>query len=69
MGVCDWVYPVLRPTLDSREEWEERLSSGQGALYCRDQSRCAGFASLTAREYEDAMAFWEWGVREREQLN
>ena len=34
-------------------------------LYCRDRSRCAGFASLTAREYEDAMAFWERGLRMR----
>jgi len=36
-------------------------------LYCRDRSRCAGFASLTAREYEDAMAFWERGLRMRRQ--
>ena len=34
-------------------------------LFCRDPGRCAGFASLTAREYEDAMAFWEWGLRAR----
>jgi aldehyde:ferredoxin oxidoreductase len=32
LGVCDWIYPVLRPTLDTREEWEERLSTGQGSL-------------------------------------
>jgi predicted nucleotidyltransferase len=38
--------------------------SGQ-MLYCRDRNRCAGFASLTAREYEDAMAFWERAVRTR----
>lgn len=35
------------------------------ALFCRDLNRRAGFVSLTAREYEDAMAFWEWGVRSR----
>ena len=35
------------------------------SLFCRDRSRCAGFASLTAREYEDAMAFWEHGMRTR----
>ena len=40
--------------------------SGQ-TLYCRDRSRCAGFASLTAREYEDAMAFWERGLHMRRQ--
>jgi predicted nucleotidyltransferase len=36
-------------------------------LYNRDPSRCAGFASLTAREYEDAMAFWERGLQIRRQ--
>ena len=25
-------------------------------IYCRDEERCAEFASLTAREYEDEMA-------------
>lgn len=25
-------------------------------VYCADEDRCAGFASLTAREYEDGMA-------------
>jgi predicted nucleotidyltransferase len=28
-------------------------------LFCRDLERRAGFASLTAREYEDAMALWQ----------
>jgi predicted nucleotidyltransferase len=28
-------------------------------LYCRDEERCAEFASLTAREYEDEMAMCE----------
>ena len=37
------------------------------ALFNRDPSRCAGFASLTAREYEDAMAFWARGLRARVQ--
>jgi aldehyde:ferredoxin oxidoreductase len=32
MGVCDWIYPVLRPTLDSRQEWAARLESGEGSL-------------------------------------
>jgi len=32
MGVCDWIYPVMRPTLETREEWQERLSTGQGSL-------------------------------------
>ena len=27
-------------------------------LFCRDLERRAGFASLTAREYEDEMALW-----------
>ena len=35
------------------------------SLFCRDKSRRAGFASLTAREYEDEMAFWEQGLRSR----
>jgi predicted nucleotidyltransferase len=29
------------------------------SLFCRDPSRCATFASLTAREYEDEMALWQ----------
>ena len=28
-------------------------------LFCRDLERRAGFASLTAREYEDEMALWQ----------
>jgi predicted nucleotidyltransferase len=28
-------------------------------LFCRDPGLCAGFASLTAREYEDELAFWQ----------
>jgi predicted nucleotidyltransferase len=32
--------------------------SGQ-PLFCRDLPRRAEFASLTAREYEDEMAFWK----------
>jgi hypothetical protein len=32
--------------------------SGQ-SLFCRDPARRAEFASLTAREYEDEMAFWQ----------
>ena len=28
-------------------------------IYCRDEERCAEFASLTAREYEDEMALCE----------
>ena len=39
------------------------------SLFCRDRSRCAGFALLTAREYEDAMAFWEHGMRTRSQAH
>jgi predicted nucleotidyltransferase len=35
------------------------------ALYCREPNLRAGFASLTAREYEDAMAFWERALRSR----
>jgi predicted nucleotidyltransferase len=31
-------------------------------LFCRDAGRRAAFASLTAREYEDAMAFWQRGL-------
>jgi predicted nucleotidyltransferase len=29
------------------------------SLFCRDRGRRAGFASLTAREYEDEMALWQ----------
>jgi predicted nucleotidyltransferase len=32
-------------------------------LYCRDVARRAEFASLTAREYEDEMAFWQRALR------
>lgn len=32
-------------------------------IYCRDLERTAGFVSLTAREYEDAMALLERGLR------
>jgi predicted nucleotidyltransferase len=42
--------------------------SGQ-RLFCRDQSRCAGFVSLTAREYEAAMALWAHGMRLRELIS
>jgi predicted nucleotidyltransferase len=28
-------------------------------LFCRDRGRRAEFASLTAREYEDELAFWQ----------
>ncbi len=34
-------------------------------LYCRDVSRMAEFVSLTAREYEDAMAMLAWGLAQR----
>jgi predicted nucleotidyltransferase len=34
-------------------------------LFDRDPVRRAGFASLTAREYEHAMAFWARGLRVR----
>jgi predicted nucleotidyltransferase len=36
-------------------------------LFCRDPGRCAAFASLTAREYEDAMALWARGMQMRSQ--
>ncbi|MCB9099287.1 MAG: nucleotidyltransferase domain-containing protein [Anaerolineales bacterium] len=39
------------------------------SLFCRDLSRRAEFASLTAREYEDAMAFFEWGLKQRPSKN
>jgi hypothetical protein len=39
--------------------------SGQ-AVFCRDASRRAEFASLTAREYEDEMALLERWVKMRE---
>jgi predicted nucleotidyltransferase len=29
-------------------------------VFCRGQEKYAGFASLTAREYEDAMALAQW---------
>ncbi|MCB0197365.1 MAG: hypothetical protein KDJ65_35790 [Anaerolineae bacterium] len=35
------------------------------SLFCRDLSRRAEFASLTAREYEESMALWEWGLKQR----
>jgi predicted nucleotidyltransferase len=35
-------------------------------VFCRDQEKYAGFASLTAREYEDAMALAQWGLKQRE---
>ncbi|RME87791.1 MAG: nucleotidyltransferase domain-containing protein [Anaerolineae bacterium] len=31
-------------------------------IYCRDLERTAGFVSLTAREYEDVMAFLQRGL-------
>ena len=34
------------------------------SLFCRDLSRRAEFASLTAREYEESMALWEWGLKQ-----
>lgn len=38
--------------------------SGQ-PLFCRDAVRRAEFASLTAREYEDAIALWQRGLAMR----
>jgi hypothetical protein len=35
------------------------------SLFCRDLSRRAEFASLTAREYEDSMAMVERALAER----
>lgn len=32
-------------------------------LFCRDVDRRAEFVSLSAREYEDAMAFWQRSLR------
>ncbi len=32
------------------------------AIYCRDVGARAEFVSLTAREYEDTMAFIQWGL-------
>lgn len=37
-------------------------------LYCRDLSRCAGFASLAAREHEDEMAQWRRALAYREEI-
>jgi predicted nucleotidyltransferase len=34
-------------------------------LFCRDPSRKAAFVSLTAREYEDEMAFWQRALLSR----
>jgi predicted nucleotidyltransferase len=34
-------------------------------LFCRDAGRRAAFASLTAHEYQDAMAFWQRGLAYR----
>jgi predicted nucleotidyltransferase len=33
-------------------------------LFCRDLARRAEFASLTAREYEDEMAFWKRALQQ-----
>lgn len=33
------------------------------SIFCRDLARRAEFVSLTAREYEDAMAFFAWGLQ------
>ena len=38
-------------------------TSGQ-PLFCRDVARRAEFVSLTAREYEDEMAFWRRALRD-----
>jgi aldehyde:ferredoxin oxidoreductase len=32
MGVCDWVYPILRRSLDSREQWREVLERGEESI-------------------------------------
>ena len=32
------------------------------SIYCRDLNARAEFVSLTAREYEDAMTFIQWGL-------
>ena len=37
--------------------------SGQ-SLFCRDLARRAEFASLTAREYEDEIAFWQRALQD-----
>jgi predicted nucleotidyltransferase len=34
-------------------------------IYCRDQGKLAEIASLTAREYEDSMAFIQLGLTQR----
>jgi len=37
-------------------------------VFCRDLDKKVDFVSLTAREYEEAMAFMEWGIKTRRQI-
>jgi aldehyde:ferredoxin oxidoreductase len=32
LGLCDWVYPVLRRSMDSREQWREVLEEGRESI-------------------------------------
>ena len=32
LGLCDWVYPILRRTMDSREAWQAALEGGQESI-------------------------------------
>ncbi len=37
-------------------------------VFCRDLDKKVDFVSLTARKYEEAMAFMEWGMKVRQQI-
>jgi len=37
-------------------------------VFCRDLDKKVDFISLTARKYEEAMAFMNWGLKARQQI-
>jgi hypothetical protein len=46
---------IVNNRLDDFEKFRDEVLCGT-PVYCADENRCAGFASLTAREYVDEMA-------------
>ena len=52
MGVCDWVFPALRRTLDTGQDFEEALRSGASALWGDPSAEAVLYRASTGIELD-----------------
>ena len=54
MGLCDWVFPVVRRTFETKEDFEREMQAEQGSLYGDTSAEAAMYRPCTGIDMDIA---------------